>query len=196
MFVVFELKIMRKTIYKKVWDAIDFLAVTMQSHILGTFNDLIVWNWRLFSSFKTCRLLVSRIIGKRKKNEVSRFPFPSHQRKDFPCFMSTARDYQSFSPGRTSFCKKLQKCIENEGVLGDFSWTFISDSVPFLHILRVNEYIDLSSPDLSPRPVLPVPISAIVKTCRFSERFQIPTQCWVCFPYWFSLMIKATSDSI
>ena len=29
---------MRKIIYKKVWDAIDFLAVTMQSQMPRTFN--------------------------------------------------------------------------------------------------------------------------------------------------------------
>lgn len=51
-FVVFELKIMRKIIYKKVWDAIDFLAVTMQSQMLGTFNDIIIWNLRLSFQFQ------------------------------------------------------------------------------------------------------------------------------------------------
>lgn len=83
-FVVFELKIMRKIIYKKVWDAIDFLAVTMQSQMPGTFNDLIIWNLRLSFQFSNLWTLSIRDNGEKKK----RMEFPDslspHIRENSP----------------------------------------------------------------------------------------------------------------
>lgn len=83
-FVVFELKIMRKIIYKKVWDAIDFLAVTMRSQMPGTFNDLIIWNLRLSCHFQSWWTFSIRDNGKKKKEWRFQIPFPLTSEKIYP----------------------------------------------------------------------------------------------------------------
>lgn len=83
-FVVFELKIMRKIIYKKVWDAIDFLAVTMQSQMPGTFNDLIIWNLRLSFQFPNLWTFSIRDNGEKKKEWSFQIPFPLTSEKIVP----------------------------------------------------------------------------------------------------------------
>ena len=75
---------MRKIIYKKVWDAIDFLAVTMQSQMPGTFNDLIIWNLRLSFQFPNLWTFSIRDNGEKKKEWSFQIPFPLTSEEIFP----------------------------------------------------------------------------------------------------------------